>query len=159
MKRRFLAGALVALPIVLLFYPPVTAWAQQETLITGQDSSGNTRAILTDTSGRIVTTANSAASSGTSSAAHGACTSQALTIGTTATNIPSTPVTARSFISIELSQAGETLDCEFDGSAVVSGQGLILEHRTIYSLNLAGNVNVSCLCSAASCSVRVVECP
>ena len=44
-----LAGALIY-PVLHIGY----VWAQPEVLMTGQDSSGNTRIVRTDTSGQVI---------------------------------------------------------------------------------------------------------
>jgi len=116
-------------------------------LLMGTDGT-NIRAVSVNSSGAVAT-----------GGAHGACTNGSVTVGTSPTNIPASPRANRSFITFHLETSGATIECEFDGSDVTTGSGLVLEHRTIFSISLAGTVNVSCQCSTTGCSVRYMECP
>lgn len=135
------------------------AWAQQEVMMTGKDSSGNTRAVRTDANGNIITSSASSTPSGAASGTHGACTHTTMNVGTTGTACPPTPRTDRASILIQLVQAGETLTVTADGStAATSTVGVAVADGSAYTDNLAGTVSANCRCTAATCSVRVQEC-
>lgn len=137
---------------------PLVAWAQQEFLMTGQDSSGNTRTVLVDSSGRVLT--NSGSSSTSVSGTHGACTNTTMNVGTTGTACPASQRSDRSSITIQLVQSGETLTITTDGATTATAtDGIQISSGGQYGDTLAGSVAPSCRCSAATCSVRVVECP
>lgn len=149
MNKRLL-GVLFLLPIILLFYPPITAWAQQEVMMVGQDSDGNSRIVKIDSTGRLQTR-----ESGT----HGACTNGAMTVGGSSEKIPATPRADRGFVTVQLNTSGQTLTCELDGAAVDDEAGLILSYRDIASFTLSGTVDLTCSCSTPGCNVRYMECP
>lgn len=147
-RRLIIAG--LALAFALFAYPLV-AWAQQEVLLTGQDSSGNTRIVAVDSAGRVSTN---------NSASHGACVNTTMNVGTTGTACPVTALSARSTVLVQLVQAGETLTVTSDGAtAADSAVGMAITSGNTYSDNLVGTVGLSCRCTAATCSVRIVECP
>ena len=123
--------------------------AQGEVLMTGLDSSGNVRTVLLDSAGRLVT-----------EGAHGACVNTTMNVGTTGTACPASPSTSRGSILIQLVQSGETLTVTADGtSAATATVGAQIASGSTYSDDLVGTVSTSCRCSAATCSVRIVECP
>lgn len=131
------------------------AWAQQEILITGQDSSGNTRVVRTDSSGNILTS-----TPGSTAGAHGACTNTTMNVGTSATLCPPAARADRSSILIQLTQSGETLRVVTDGTNTASAtQGAAIADGSAYNDNLAGTVNTSCRCTAVTCAVNITECP
>lgn len=130
-----------------------------EGLIQGQDSSGSTRYVLVDSTGRIVTTTDTSGSSASSGTTHGACTVTAMTIGATATNCPGSPLASRGTLTVQMRTSGQTLTVRTDGSAATTTTGVDLGNFDTFVDNLAGNVNASCICSAAGCDVRVIECP
>lgn len=126
-------------------------FAQNDTLINGVDTSGNVLRILVDTSGRLVT-----------EGAHGACTNTTMNVGTTGTACPPTPRASRSSILIQLVQAGETLTVMSNGdpgNLATATNGVQVSSGGSYDDDLAGTVSTNCRCSAATCSVRIVECP
>lgn len=163
MKFNFLREPFILLigVIAALGAFPLIAWAQQEAMITGQDPNGVTRMVLVDTSGRIYTNSNTSTSSSlTVVGTHGACTNTTLNIGTTGADCPTTQRTSRSNILIQLVQSGETLTITTDGSTTATATaGIQITSGASYSDNLAGSVAPSCRCTAATCSVRIVECP
>lgn len=130
------------------------ALGQQEVLMTGQDSSGNTRVVRTDVNGNII--ANGSAGS---TSTHGACTNTTMNVGTTGTACPATPRADRASLLIVLTQSGETLTVTSDGTAASATSGIPVADGSGYTDNLAGTVSTNCRCTAATCSVRIVECP
>lgn len=91
---------------------------------------------------------------------HGACTNTTLNVGTTGTACPASARSDRSTIMIELVQTGETLTVTTDGTTTATATaGVAVADGSAYTDNLAGTVAASCRCTAATCSVRVVECP
>lgn len=163
MRSKIALGSSLALllGVGLLFYPPILAFAQQEVLFTGQDSSGNTRIVKVDSSGNLLTSAAAASSSSAASpTAHAACTNTTMNVGTTGTNCPSSARTDRSTISIQLIQSGETLTITSDGATVATATiGMQIGNTDVFNDTLVGTVNTNCRCTAATCSIRVVECP
>lgn len=163
MRSKIALGSSLALllGVGLLFYPPLLAWAQAEVLLTGQDSSGNTRIVKVDSSGNLLTATSAASSSSsTSPTAHAACTNTTMNVGTTGTNCPSSARTDRSTISIQLIQSGETLRITSDGATVATATlGVQIGNTDVYNDNLVGTVNTSCRCTAGTCAVIVTECP
>lgn len=157
-RKRILMGLAVFSALCL---GPFLAWAQQQVEVTGQDSSGNVRILRTDTSGRIVTTGDTSASAATGDveAAHGACTSTALTLTGTAANVPTSARSDRRSLTICASTAGEVISCEFDGSAAVLATGVELGNLDCWRENLVGAVDASCISDGTSVDVRVMECP
>lgn len=124
-------------------------FAQNDALINGIDSSGNVVRILVDSTGRLVT-----------EGAHAACTNTTMNVGTTGTACPPTAQTGRGSILIQLVQAGETLTVTADGASVATATvGVQISSGGSYADTLAGTVSTSCRCSAATCSVRILECP
>lgn len=143
-RRRWLFLLVATLVVV-----PLAAWAQQEVLMTGQDSSGNTRVARVDSNGNLGT-----------NVVHGACTNTTMNVGTTGTPCPATQLSNRSSIVIQLVQSGETMNVTTDGMTTATATaGINVVSGGTYSDNLAGSVAPSCRCSAATCSVRIVECP
>lgn len=127
---------------------PLVAWAQQEFLMTGQDSSGNTRIVRVDSNGNLST-----------GASHTACVNTTMNVGTTGTACPASPLSSRSSVLIQLVQTGETLTVTSDGTAASATAGVQISSGATYSDDLLGTVSTNCRCSAATCSVRIVECP
>lgn len=144
----------IRIAVVLGLIASILAWAQADQLINGIDSSDNVRRVLVDSSGRIVTSATSGGSG-----SHGACVNTTLNVGTTGTACPGTPRADRSSILIQLVQAGESLTIETGGGTATATVGAQISNGGSYEDDLLGTVSVSCRCTAATCSVRVVECP
>ena len=95
-----------------------------------------------------------------SASAHGACVNTTMNVGTTGTACPATASTTRGSILIELVQTGETLTVTSDGAtAATATVGIQVSDTGTYRDNLVGTVSTNCRCSAATCSVRIVECP
>lgn len=140
----------VAALFISPFIAPILAWAAQEVLMLGVDSSGNERQILVDTSGRPITLTAGAA-------AHGACVNSAISVGTSATNVPASAMAGRRSITICSSTAG-TLTCEFDGAAAVAATGVELGDLDCVSVSLADSVNASCI-GSVTIDTRALECP
>ena len=93
-------------------------------------------------------------------ATHGACTNTVVDVGATAESVPATALSGRRSLTICLSETGTTtVTCEMDGAAAVAATGVELQGNDCVGLNLADSVAASCICSAASCDVRTVECP
>lgn len=156
--KKIAALALVA-PVLLLFYPPSVALAQQEVMITGSDGT-NTRPVLVDSAGRLITTGDTTSSStGSTTATHGACTNTQIDITGTAANVPTSARSDRRTIMICASTSGEVISCEFDGSAAVLATGFELGNLDCHVENLAGTVNASCISDGTTVDVRVMECP
>lgn len=151
---RLMAGALG-----LLMLWPLVAWAQQEILITGQDSSGNTRIVRVDESGNIITNGSASTPSGAAAGTHGACTHTVVSVTGTATDVPAVPRTDRSTLTVCASTASEVISCEFDGSAAVLATGIELGDLDCIQLGLAGTVTSSCISDGTTVDVRVMECP
>ena len=126
---------------------PLIAWAQQEFLMTGQDSSGTTRIVRVDSNGNLAT-----------GASHPQCTNTTMNVGTTGTSCPASQLSTRSSILIQLVQTGETLTVTTDGPAASATAGIQISSGSTYSDDLLGTVAPNCRCTAATCSVRVVEC-
>ena len=135
---------------VSALFAAFTALAQNDILINGTDSSGIIRRVRTNTSGVL-------ASSITSS--HGACTFTAVTVGTAATNCPGGARSDRQTITVQLRTAGAILTVRNDGNAATTTAGLDIQNLDLYTDNLDGTTNLSCICSTSNCDVRVVECP
>ena len=155
-RKLIIAG--IALTIALFAWPLI-AWAQQEVLLTGQDSSGNTRIVLVDSNGRILTN-TSTSSTATVSGTHVGCTNTTMNVGTTGTACPASQRSDRASILIQLVQSGETLTVTTDGvTAATATVGSQLVSGDSYADTLAGTVVPSCRCTAATCSVRITECP
>ena len=129
---------------------PLIAWAQQEVLMVGQDSSGNSRIVRTDTSGNLLSN---------ESGSHAACTNTTLNVGTSGTACPPTQRSDRSSILIQLVQSGETLRVTTDGTTAAAATGISVASGLAYTDPLVGTVSPSCRCSAATCQVNIVECP
>lgn len=144
-RKSFLVGLAV---VAALGTFPLIAWAQQEFLMTGQDSSGNTRVVRVDSNGNLAT-----------GASHSQCTNTTMNVGTTGTACPATQLSTRSNILIQLIQSGETLTITTDGTAASSTAGIQITSGATYSDDLLGTVTPNCRCSAATCSVRIVQCP
>ena len=148
MKRNSFIFALGVLAALIAL--PLLAWAQQEVLMTGQDSAGTTRTVSLDTSGQVHT----------KSVGHLGCTNTTMNVGTTGTACPASPRTDRTSLLIQLIQTGETLTVTSDGTTTASAtEGAQLASGETYADNLLGSVSTSCRCTAATCSVRIVECP
>lgn len=158
MKKKLVYG--VSLLSALLL-GPIIAWAQQEVIVTGQDSDANTRILRTDSSGRVITTGDTGSSStGDVEATHGACTDTTMNVGTTGTACPATARASRRTIAIQLVQAGETLTITTDGATTATATaGFQIGNTDVFADNLAGSVAASCRCTAATCGVRIKECP
>lgn len=140
--------------------PPLVAYAQQEVMMTGQDSAGTTRVVRTDTSGNIITSGSSSTPSGAAAGTHGACKNTTMNVGTTGTACPATPRTDRASVMIQLNQSGETLRVTTDGTTTATAAlGAKVTDGSTYSDSLAGTVSANCRCSAATCEVVIVECP
>jgi hypothetical protein len=151
MKRWLLAAAVGG---VFTF----SAWAQSQVLanqgrpgnqgswpvtITGTGADGGT------TSGGVVTVG-----------AHGACTETTMNVGTTGTACPAAARGDRTSVIVQLVQTGETLTVTEDGvTAATATAGTAISSGGTLTDNLSGLVNMSCRCTAATCSVRVRECP
>lgn len=148
--------------VTLLILVPILALAQ-EVILTAKDPTGKIIQVRTDSNGYLF--ANTNAGSGTSSstvspASHDACTNTTMNVGTTGTACPPTPRTNRSTLTIQLIQAGQLLTVTSDGTTVATATaGLQLSSSDVFNDSLAGNVNASCRCDAATCSVRITECP
>ena len=128
--------------------------AQTEVQMNGADSSENVRRVLVDSSGRLVTSATGGLG------AHGACTNTTMNVGTTGTACPASPRSDRNSILIQLIQSGETLRITSDGATTASAtQGVEVSSGGSYTDDLLGSVSANCRCSAATCSVMIVECP
>lgn|SRR3990167_2637093 len=136
------------------------AFAQDQVQMQGNDSSGNVRLVLVDSSGRIVTTGDTSGSSttGTVEAAHGACVHTAQTVTGTATDIPTTTLATRRSLLICASTASEVISCEFDGSAAALAAGVELGDLDCIEVNLVGTVAASCISDGTSVDVRIMEC-
>lgn len=139
--------------LALLIVGGSVVYAQQDVIFNGTDSAGNVVRLRVDSTGNVGTYA-----APSSSAAHGACTHTATTVGTTATNVPSSARSDRSSLTICMSTAA-TVACEFDGNAAVQATGLELGDGDCIVVGLAGSVAASCICDTAGCDVRVAECP
>lgn len=134
--------------VVAAFFFTFFAFAQNDVLVNGMDSSGNVQRLLLESSGRLT------------SPTHGACINTTMNVGTTGTACPATASSGRSSLLIQLVQSGETLTITTDGATVATATaGVEIESGGIYTDNLSGTVAASCRCSAATCSVRIVECP
>lgn len=158
-RKLIITGLALALA---LFAYPLIAWAQQEVMMVGQDSSGNSRMVLVDSSGRILTNAGSSSSgsSGSAVGTHGACTNTTMNVGTTGTACPPTQRLDRSSILIQLVQSGETLTVTTDNATLATATiGAQVSSGSSYSDQLGGAVTPHCRCTAATCSVRIVQCP
>ncbi len=93
-------------------------------------------------------------------APHRACTNTTMNVGTTGTACPASARSDRATLMIELVQTGETLTITTDGATTASAtDGIAISSGGTYTDNLAGTVAASCRCTAATCSVRIVECP
>lgn len=133
----------------------VTAVAQEPVLMHGVDPSGNIRQMLTDSSGNVLT-----GSIGSSGGTHAACTETQMTIGATALATPPTALSNRTSIAIQMRTSGQTLTCRLGGGTPTSlGAGIDLGNFDILRDNLSPTVVARCICSAAGCTVNVVECP
>lgn len=135
------------------------ALAQQEVLMTGQDSTGTTRAVRTDSNGNIITSGSSSTPTGAASGTHGACTNTTMNVGTTGTACPAVPMVNRTSLMIQLNQTGQNLRVTANGQAATATLGINVPSGNSYNDNLAGTVNASCRCDAATCEVSIVECP
>lgn len=145
----FIRRHYIKLAIVLVIVIPLLVWAQQEVLMTGQDSSGNTRVARVDSSGNLGTNVT-----------HGACRNTTMNVGTTGTPCPATQLSGRTSIVIQLVQSGETMNVTTDGvSTATATVGINVVSGGSYSDNLVSTVAPSCRCTASTCSVRIVECP
>ena len=133
--------------------------AQQEVLLTGQDSSGNTRIVRTDSSGNLIQNSSATTPSGAAAGTHGACTNQSQTVTGTAANVPTAARADRVSLTICGSTAGEVVSCEFDGSDAVLATGQEIGNLDCIVINLAGTVNASCISDGTSTDLRVQECP
>lgn len=134
------------------------AWAQQQVQMTALDSNGNLTIIRTDANGNLVTSTSSTPS-GAAAGTHGACTNTKMTIGTTGTACPPAPRADRASILIQLVQSGQNLRVTSDGTVASSTNGINVSDGNTYTDNMAGTVNFSCRCDAASCETDIVECP
>ena len=105
---------------------PLIAWAQQEILMTGQDSSGNTRIVRVDASGNLST-----------EGALGACSNTTMNVGTTGTACPPTQNSARASVLIQLVQSGETLTITTDGSTATATAGAQITSGATYTDSLS----------------------
>lgn len=91
---------------------------------------------------------------------HGACTPTTMNVGTTGTACPATARGDRGSIMIQLVQSGETLTITSDGTTTATAtDGIAISSGGTYTDNLRGTVAANCRCTAATCSVRIVECP
>ena len=148
MRKLFLFFGLAAL-VVLPSAP------KAEEVVLGIDSSNVVRIIKVDSSGNIIVNSSAAGSAAT----HAACTYTSLTVGTTAVSCPSVARSDRRTLTIQMRTAGSTLTVRTDGSAATSTAGIDLGDYDIYTDDLVGTVNASCICTGTSCSARIVECP
>ena len=125
------------------------AWAQHDVLMNGLAPNGNITRLSVTSSGAVNT-----------GAVHAACINTTMNVGTTGTACPATPSSTRSSILIQLVQVGQNLTVTSDGATIAdSTNGVQIASGSIYTDNLAGTVSTNCRCDAATCSVRIVECP
>lgn len=139
-----------------------TLLGQQEVMITGQtsDSPKETRTVHVDDDGNLIVSTSASTPAGAAAGTHGACTNTTMNVGTTGTACPPTPRADRASILIALSQSGETLTVTSDGTTTATAtDGIPVASGGGYTDNLAGTVSTSCRCTAATCSVRIAECP
>ena len=155
-KKLYLVfAAFVVLAVAVPF-----AWAQQEVQMYGVDPSSNVIRVRTDTNGYLITSTSASTPSGAASGSHGACTNTTMNVGTTGTACPASPRADRVSVLIQLVQTGETLTVTSDGSTTATATvGVQVSHDSVYTDTLAGTVSANCRCSAATCSVRIAECP
>jgi hypothetical protein len=91
---------------------------------------------------------------------HGACTNTTLVIGTSGVACPTTARADRKTLMIQLTQTGETVNITTDGTTTATASaGISVADGSAYTDNLAGTVAANCRCTAASCQLRIVECP
>lgn len=155
-QRRWKAWVTAVLCLVAGF-----ALAQQTVFIAGRNPSGGLQVANIDVNGNLISAANANTPSGAASGTHGACTLTDMTIGATAVSCPPSPLAARSTISIQMRTSGQTLTVNPGGTATsgTGGAGIDLQNFDVFKDPLAGTVNMSCICSASGCDVRVLECP
>ena len=141
--------------ITLALLTVILLSGQADQLINGMDSSDNVRRILVDSSGRLVTSTTSGGSG-----SHGACTVSTFNIGTTGAACPTTARSDRASILIQLIQSGESMTITNDGLTVATATaGVQIQSGGTFDDDLLGTVATNCRCTAATCSVRTLECP
>ena len=134
--------------------------AQDQVQMQGRDSTDVVRVVLVDSSGRLLTTADTSSStSGTAVAAHGACVNTTQTVTGTASDIPTSALSTRRSLLICASTASEVISCEFDGSAAVLATGIELGDLDCIEVALVGTVAASCISDGTSVDARIMECP
>jgi len=130
--------------------------SQPQSLMIGTDTNNNTQPVAVDTNGRV-----RLAGSGQGDT-HGACHHTEMTIGTSSTACPPTPLASRTSLFIQLVTSSQNLRVTEDGTTPASTStpaGVNIPAPSSFTDNLAGTVQTYCACDAASCDVAIDECP
>lgn len=137
------------------------AWAQQEVLLVGTDSTSTTRAVAVNSSGQLIV-----ASAGTSGSYPASCTvtQTAVNVVTTAggTATPASQTASRAYVNIcnsKVNTAG-LIKCRADGTAPVyaSGAGVVLDIGDCVSFAVPDTVTPLCISSTGTVVTETTEC-
>lgn len=147
---------------LILFFAASVALSQ--TVVTANQGKPGTQGPWPVTSAGSNST--DAGSTLVATAAHGACTNRTQNVGTSSIPCPGDGGSAtgqgrsdRATVLIQLVQSGETLTITEDTTAASATSGIAIGSGGTFSDNLKGSIDAQCRCTAATCSVRTVECP
>lgn len=155
--------------IIAVLFTTFVAWAQQEVLVVGRDSSGTVRRLLSDDAGRLVVSFTGSSSSSSSSVTTfpSQCTTSPETVvnvSNASTSVPAAQTAGRQYVVICNSKRNSAglIQCTVDSTVTLvygTSAGKILDIGDCIAFAVASTVVPKCIASVVGPVVaEVSEC-